>query len=251
MRRYRVASMILAAVLVPTALAVAQTGTGSDSPPPARDGGTRDGGPAGRDGLGGPRVPGDARDGNRDFRGGDRRGGAQRGGADGARGGPVADERAWMQALEKVEPALTEEQKSKIHQFREEYREQVRAWQQKNEAELRELNRQLQEARRAGQVPDPALSDKMKKIQDSRPKFQVLQRRIAGMLNPEQQASHKKLMEEAAQGAGPRGDRARGRGDGAGGPPSGAPGGSPRGERPERPARGQRPPPPPEKDPME
>jgi len=241
MKRFRLASLIVAAALVPAAAAMAQTGngtgSGSNAPPPTRPGGGSD------EGLRGPRVPGQSGEGNRDFRGGERRPGAP------GRGGPVADERAWMAAFEKIQPPLSEEQQTQVKAFREEYQLQVKAWQEAHGAEFRELQQQVGEARRSGKEPDPAVAEKLKKVQESRPKAEGMQRRVMGVLTAEQRDSHKKLMDEAMQQRGNRG-----RGPAGADRPAPPPGDGDRPPRGERPGRGQRPPPPPPppaKDPME
>lgn len=241
MTSLRLASFALVAALVPAATIIAQSGTGSPTPPPTRPGGgsgsgtgagSGAGGGAGG-GVGGPRVPGGAREGQRDFRGGEGRGGPR----DGA-----AEDRVWMQALDKISSTLQPEQKTKIDGIRDNYKKLMQSWQEKNGAEMKELQKQLGEARKAGQKPDPAVAERLEKIAQSRPRIDGVKTEIAAVLTPEQLAAHKSAMEALAkerEGARPGrrgGDRPAGDGmdDGKSPPPG-------RGDRP--PGRGKAPPP--------
>ncbi|MBM4113510.1 MAG: hypothetical protein FJ253_09115 [Phycisphaerae bacterium] len=255
MTRFRLASLALTAALVPAAAALALdgtgtgTGSGTPTPPPTRPGG----GAAGKDGAGkdggglsGPRVPDRARDGDREFRGG---GGAGKGGM----AGPAPNEdRLFMQALEQIKGSLSPDQVTRLESIKENHKKDVERWQTRNGENLRTLQTQIQEARKSGAKPDPALIEQVSQLNSSRPKFEAVRKQVNQLLTTEQLAAHRDAMKALmAEKPGERparrdGERRRAAedGEGKGTPPgSGSGSGSPIGDK-APPARGKKAPPP-------
>lgn len=240
--RIRIASILLAAALVPAGATLASSdgaGAPPSSPPttppadrpanpPAQENGaapsakpdsgsgkpgtTDDGGA-----LRGPRVPDGASQGNGRFDGGMREG--QRGGA--ARGGMRGTDleiRAWLRSIDEISDSLSAEQMAKVKSIREEWKAETDKWSAANGERMRELRSHLAGVRRDGGTPDKALTEEMRKIIESRPKFEPYRERVIGILDPTQAAAQKAAFEKHRKemmNPSRRGDP-RGRGAGAG-----------------------------------
>ncbi len=213
MTRTRFVAFALTAALLPTAAALAQTGSGTPTPPPTRPGGGAGGGTGGAagDGQRTPRGPGGER-------------------GPGGRG--VADERMWMSALDQISSTFSADQKTKIDAITSAYRASLDEWQKKNGDELRSLQKRIAEGRRSGEKVDPGVTERIKQIQESKPKFDRPKAEITGLLNKEQQDAHKKALDALEAKRGERGGRP-GRGEDG------------KGDRPGRGGKGAPPPPPP------
>ncbi len=211
---------------------------GDKAPPPAGEK------PTGGDGVGGPTVPPDAKEGDGDF-GGAGKPGRRPGGPGGERGmdGAQGGARAWIRTFEEMKPSLSEEQRTKAEGVQKEFKDKADAWKETNGEQVKQLADQMRSTAQSGGKPDKALLEQMQKLNSTRPKMEAMQPILFAMLTPEQQGEFKTRFEEmkkkmAEQGAmrqggkgggpgsqkpgseGGQGDRKRGKGGKGGDAPS-------------------------------
>lgn len=215
MRRTLFASIVLSAVIVPATTVLAQDTTGRGSPPPTRPGGGGTGGSGGTDrgtggeGVRGPRVPGGAREGDRGF-------GAGKGERGGMRGGD-GESVAWLKAIDDISRSLTPDQAKQLGALKSEWTAKQEEWKTGSGQKVKELQQKFTEARKAGGTPDPAQQEEMKKLMESKPKFDTFRRRMSDVLTREQRSAHQIAFEKQLANMQPMEKRKRDDG-GAGAP---------------------------------
>jgi len=232
------ASIVLAAALVPACLAGAQDNGGRGDPPPTRPGGGTDGNGRGAGGGAGGQGAGD---GARERRGSGAgnpgapdRGDAAGRGAPGRGAGPreamrgdAVETTAWLKAIDDLTRSLSEQQRAQIELVRTEWKVEQERWASINGEKMKQLQKKLSDARKDGGKPDAVLMDDMRKIVESRPKFEPYRRRIAAVFTPEQAAAHKAAFDAQRKSMAPMdGAPSRDRG-GKGGPGMGGGDGAP------------------------
>lgn len=103
----------------------------------------------------------------------------------------------WMAALRGL--SLSEAQQTKIRAIADEFQKAQREHTESLGEEGRALMRQMREARQSGNPPPDDVREKMRKIEESRPKPIAYQQRIWAELSAEQQEAMKKSLEERRQ----------------------------------------------------
>lgn len=221
--------------------------------PPAGAGGQGQDAPQGK--SRGDKAPGkDGKDGDRAKR---RERGEGAGGPLGGGMGMLGEAMQGLQlaraALDKVEPPISDAQRTEIDAIRDSAKAQFDEWRAAHEEEIRSLMQEVRQAREAGAM-DPALMEKVKALKESAPDLQGSIDKARNVLTPEQQKSFDDTFAKMKADGKAKGQR-RGQGadgerpgrpgkdgaPGAGGP--GGPGGQGK-ERPNKPGKDGTPPPP-------
>lgn len=258
------AALTCGAALSLTSATIAEPPAGQGAPPSGAGGQGQDA-PQGKSGS--DKAPGQDGKGGKD---GDRAKQRKRGEGAGGPGGPLGGGMGMMgeamqglqlarAALDKVEPPISDTQRTEIDAIRDTAKAQFDEWRAAHEEEIRSLMQEVRQSREAGAM-DPALMEKMKALKESAPDLQGSIDKARNVLTPEQQKSFDdtfaKMKEEGKakaqrRGQGGDGERPRRPGkdgapgaggpDGPGGP--GGPGGQGR-ERPNKPGKDGTPPPP-------
>ena len=99
----------------------------------------------------------------------------------------------WMTALRGV--GLTAEQQGKIRPIAEEFQTAIKDFQQQHGEEMRDLQRQMREGRQNSQEPPKDLREKMRKLEEARPKPDSYKERIWALLTDDQQKQMKVKLE--------------------------------------------------------
>lgn len=145
--------------------------------------------PAAEDVFSGPKVDESAPSDRPDRPGGDR---------GRARANEGAQPRLWMMAMRDMD--LSDEQREKVRFVMQDLQDSMRKFRETHGEEMRGLMETMREARENGTMPPREVAEKLRSLEQSRPKIEQYQEKIWSILNDEQQKELRaKLATMAAQ----------------------------------------------------